>query len=110
MTSSNVAQPAPKADPGAVPWNKHTRQQQKPGDLAVDIVIALLLAATLLAVIYPLWFIVVASLSDQGAVSSGRVTLWPVGFTLAGYQRVFRMPASGPAMEIRSCTPSWARL
>ncbi|WP_295908177.1 carbohydrate ABC transporter permease [uncultured Bifidobacterium sp.] len=90
MTSSNVAQPAPKADPGAIPWNKHTRQQQKPGDLAVDIVIALLLAATLLAVIYPLWFIVVASLSDQGAVSSGRVTLWPVGFTLAGYQRVFQ--------------------
>lgn len=90
MTSSNVAQPAPKADPGTIPWNKHTRQQLKPGDMAVDIVIALLLAAILLAVIYPLWFIVVASLSDQGAVSSGRVTLWPVGFTLAGYQRVFQ--------------------
>ncbi|MSD91072.1 carbohydrate ABC transporter permease [Bifidobacterium asteroides] len=90
MTSSNVAQPAPKADPGAIPWNKHTRQQQKPGDLAVDIVIALLLVVILLAVIYPLWFIVVASLSNQGAVSSGRVTLWPVGFTLAGYQRVFQ--------------------
>lgn len=90
MTSSNVAQPAPKADPGAIPWNKHTRQQQKPGDLAVDIVIVLLLVVILLAVIYPLWFIVVASLSNQGAVSSGRVTLWPVGFTLAGYQRVFQ--------------------
>lgn len=90
MTSGNVAQPAPKADPGAIPWNKHTRQQLKPGDMAVDIVIALLLAVILLAVIYPLWFIVVASLSDQGAVSSGRVTLWPVGFTLAGYQRVFQ--------------------
>ena len=64
MTSSNVAQPAPKADPGAIPWNKHTRQQLKPGDMAVDIVIALLLAVILLAVIYPLWFIVVASLSD----------------------------------------------
>ena len=66
MTSSNVAQPAPKADPGAIPWNKHTRQQQKPGDLAVDIVIALLLVVILLAVIYPLWFM------------------------LAGYQRVFQ--------------------
>ncbi|MEK0307157.1 carbohydrate ABC transporter permease [Bifidobacterium favimelis] len=84
------AAPASKTRGSRIPWNRHTRQHRSAGDLAVDLVIALLLVVLLLVVIYPLWFIVVASLSNQAAVSSGKVNLWPVGFTLAGYQRVFQ--------------------
>jgi putative aldouronate transport system permease protein len=38
---------------------------------------------------YPLWFVVIASISDPQAVQAGKVWLWPVEVTLDGYQRVF---------------------
>jgi putative aldouronate transport system permease protein len=47
-----------------------------------------LLTTFLLVVLLPLTYIVASSFSDPLAVSAGRVTLWPVGFTLEGYQRV----------------------
>ena len=37
---------------------------------------------------YPLYFVVIASVSDALAVSSGRVTWKPVGLTLAGYRKI----------------------
>lgn len=42
-----------------IPWNKHVRQKKTPGDLAVDFVIVLLLVFTVVAVLYPLWFVVI---------------------------------------------------
>lgn len=43
----------------------------------------------LITVIYPLVFILSSSFSSGAAVQSGQVMLWPVGFTLKGYQEVF---------------------
>lgn len=40
----------------------------------------------LAVVIYPLYFIIIASFSDPSAVTNGRVLLWPSGFTLDGYK------------------------
>jgi len=47
----------------------------------------ILLATFLLVVLLPLVYIVASSFSDPLAVSSGRVTFWPIDFTLEGYQR-----------------------
>jgi len=46
---------------------------------------------TLLAliVLYPLIYIVSASFSSAAAVSTGKVVLWPVEFSVEGYKRVF---------------------
>lgn len=44
----------------------------------------------LLLVLYPLIFVVSASISDPIAVNSGRMWLWPVDVTFEGYRRVFR--------------------
>ena len=46
---------------------------------------------TLLAliVLYPLIYIVSASFSSAAAVSTGKVILWPVEFSVEGYKRVF---------------------
>lgn len=41
-------------------------------------------------VIYPLVFVISASVSDPTAVATGRMWLWPVDFTLDGYERVFK--------------------
>ena len=46
----------------------------------------------ILCVAYPIVYIVSASFSDRFAVMSGKVVLWPVQFTLEGYQAVFKDP------------------
>ena len=43
----------------------------------------------LLAMVYPLIYMLSASFSSPGAVSTGRVVLWPVEPTLRGYAAVF---------------------
>jgi putative aldouronate transport system permease protein len=39
-------------------------------------------------VLYPLYFIIIASISDPSQVSLGRVSFFPKGITLAGYKKV----------------------
>lgn len=46
--------------------------------------------ALTLSVLYPLIYIFSSSFSSPGAVSTGRVFLWPVDFSLEGYKAVFR--------------------
>ena len=43
----------------------------------------------LLIMAYPLIYVVSCSFSDPDAVNAGKVILWPVGFTLKGYEKVF---------------------
>ncbi len=54
--------------------------------------IYLFLVIFLLAILYPLIYIVSASLSDPNAVTSGKVWLFPVDFSLRGYQVTFQNP------------------
>ncbi len=58
-------------------------------DRLFDLINSVLLSAVLLCIVYPLWFVVIASLSDPNAVNSGNVLFWPVNSTLEGYQKVF---------------------
>lgn len=48
--------------------------------------VTLVLAA--LAVIIPVWFIIVSSFSSAVAVATGQVTLWPVDFSVESYVRI----------------------
>ena len=57
-------------------------------DAHFDRIVLVLLLILLLSVIYPLYFVVIASVSNPSAVSMGRVVLLPKGFSLAGYQKV----------------------
>ncbi len=52
-------------------------------------VINVLLLLTIVAVLYPLWFVVIASFSNPNAVAGGEVLLLPKGVTFAGYAKVF---------------------
>lgn len=45
-----------------------------------------ILTVILLIVMYPLYLILISSISDPTAVSSGQVMFWPKGFTLKGYE------------------------
>ena len=44
----------------------------------------------LFIVLYPLWLILIASVSDPDAVLQAKVLLWPVDFSLMGYDAVFQ--------------------
>lgn len=62
------------------------------GDRATNITINALLVIISICVIYPLWFVLIASLSDPSAISAGKVFLWPVQFTLDGFGAIERYP------------------
>lgn len=47
-------------------------------------------ALMILIVVYPLWFIIIASFSNPADVSMGRVLFWPREWSLAGYRELFK--------------------
>ena len=58
------------------------------GEVVFDVFNVILIFLVMLACIYPLWYVVVASLSTVDSVASGQVTVWPVGFNLASYDKI----------------------
>ena len=58
-------------------------------DKAFDILDYVLLTIAFLLVAYPLYFVIIASVSDPIAVYEGRVILYPIRPTLEGYARIF---------------------
>lgn len=48
-----------------------------------------LLTFALIVVLYPLLYVISASISDPAAVNSGKMWLFPVDITWEGYRRVF---------------------
>ena len=60
------------------------------GDRAFYAVNTVLLALLALIVLYPLYFIIIASFSDPDAVLGGEVILYPVKITLEGYAKILQ--------------------
>ncbi len=50
------------------------------------------LLVAIAAILYPMYFIVIASVSEPSEILNGNVWLWPQGFTLEGYTRIFGDP------------------
>jgi putative aldouronate transport system permease protein len=61
-------------------------QKLTKSDLAFMIFIYAMAGLLLVIVLYPMWFIVIASFSDPTAVNTGRVVLLPAMVTLNGYK------------------------
>ncbi|MFC4811694.1 carbohydrate ABC transporter permease [Paenibacillus sp. GCM10023250] len=60
------------------------------GDKLLETLLYIWAAVVLLIVVYPLYFIVIASFSDPSAVGNGKVWLLPSGFTLDGYKELLK--------------------
>ena len=58
------------------------------GDKVFYTINTIFLALMALIVLYPLYFIVIASISDPDAVLGGRVVLYPVQLTLDGFRKI----------------------
>lgn len=64
---------------------KHSRS-----DKIFDMINMVLLILMMAVILYPLYFIVIASISSPAAVNSGQVLLFPKGATLEGYKYVLK--------------------
>ena len=63
--------------------------QKSMGDKVFDICNMIFWIIFLIIIIYPLWLIIIASVSDPDAVIAGEVLLWPKDFSMMGYEAVF---------------------
>ena len=66
--------------------NKQNRIKGSKSDVIYYIIVGIILGLLTLIVVYPIYFIIIASISDPDAVMNGEVLLWPIGVTFSGYQ------------------------
>ncbi len=59
-------------------------------DKVFDVLMVVISVVFLLTAAYPLYLMIIASFSEPEAVSQGKVLLYPVGFSLRGYQYIFQ--------------------
>ncbi len=60
------------------------------GEMLFSIVLFVLCTFIFLIIAYPLYFIVIASVSDSTLVSTGQVLIWPKGVSLFGYNEILQ--------------------
>ena len=60
------------------------------GDRVFDICNVLIMVALLIVFLWPLWFVIIASISDPKAVLNGEVLLWPKDITLIGFKKILQ--------------------
>ena len=61
-------------------------------DLSFRIVVTVIMVSAFLFVLYPIYFVVIASFSDSTLVNQGQVILYPKGVSLYGYSQIFKKP------------------
>ncbi|WP_197032713.1 carbohydrate ABC transporter permease [Clostridium sp. KNHs205] len=72
---------------------KPVRMKKSRQDRIVDFAIHAIAVLMILAVIYPLWFIIIASFSNPADVANGNVWVWPKKWILDGYRELFKQAA-----------------
>ncbi|MBR1743077.1 MAG: carbohydrate ABC transporter permease [Lachnospiraceae bacterium] len=59
-------------------------------DKRLNILFYVIAILMMIVIIYPLWFVVIASFSNPADVTSGKVWLWPKKIDFAGYRELFK--------------------
>jgi putative aldouronate transport system permease protein len=69
---------------------KPNRIREAKGDRLFGFAIAVLTTIVLAVILFPLWFVIIASISDPNSLNRGEVLLLPKGITWLGYQDLFK--------------------
>ncbi|SKC72291.1 carbohydrate ABC transporter permease [Krasilnikoviella flava] len=85
-TTASISKPDPQ------PVRRHRRQRESGADRAFTIVVTATLLCAIVVILYPLYFVVVASVSEPSAILNGDVWLWPRGLTFEGYAKILSDP------------------
>ncbi len=64
-------------------------RRMRGGERAFEALIWALGLFVFVVTLYPLWFILIASISEPGYVSNGQVWFWPKGLNVDGFKEVF---------------------
>ena len=70
--------------------SKSIKIKESFGDRVFNITLFIVLTTAMLVVLFPLYFIVIASISDPVLVQSGEVLFWPKEITFEGYKMIFQ--------------------
>lgn len=74
-----------------IPMNKANKNSRlTKGDIIFEIVNCIFLGIISCIILYPLIYVVSASISDPMSVTAGKMILWPVDMTLENYGEVFK--------------------
>lgn len=71
--------------------NKNNFTQNWP-DILFKLIVTAITAFAFLCVLYPIYFVIIASFSDSTLVNQGKVVLYPKGISLYGYKQIFKKP------------------
>ena len=74
---------------------KITHKSRKPKSLQekiFDVLVYGMAVLLILLIIYPLWFVIIASFSNPQDVDTGAVWFWPKSWSLEGYKTLFAQP------------------
>ena len=63
-------------------------RERHASDRIFNAAVFILSITTFIVIAYPLWFIVIASISNSNMVNQGKVILWPVDIRFYGYQQI----------------------
>ncbi|MEC0368661.1 carbohydrate ABC transporter permease [Paenibacillus chibensis] len=66
------------------------KMNNRASDRVLEVAMYVVAVLLLILLVYPLYFIVIASFSDPSAVGNGQVWLFPKGFTLDGYKELLK--------------------
>lgn len=64
--------------------------QETRADRVFRTVVYAILGVLLVVYVYPLYFVVIASISDPNAVYNGEVLFYPAQITMEGYEEIFQ--------------------
>lgn len=74
---------------------KITHKSRRPKSLQekiFDVLVYGMAVLLILLIIYPLWFVIIASFSNPQDVATGAVWFWPKSWSLEGYKTLFAQP------------------
>ncbi|WP_244516753.1 carbohydrate ABC transporter permease [Arthrobacter alpinus] len=85
MRANKVTEPSSPAPPD----RRRRRLRDKFADPVFNTLAVTVLLIAIAAVVYPLYFVVIASISDPNQIYEGNVWFFPRGITFEGYERIF---------------------
>ena len=71
---------------------KHAHIRQSGADRLYDAIVMLCILLLLLLILYPLWFVIIASFSNSSEVMKGNVIFWVKDFSVEAYEKVLSDP------------------
>lgn len=71
--------------------NPNRIRMKKPGDIVADVINILIMGFFAIICLYPFYYVLINTVSNNDAVMKNQVWLWPVDFNLENYASVFRL-------------------